>query len=53
MSGFFGRSKPNAVPQTTLNDTVATLDLKRESINKQIAAIDRGLIQKKIIVLSN
>lgn len=43
MNRLFGKSKA-PVPQPTLNDTAATLDLRVESINKQIASIDQGRI---------
>jgi len=47
MNRLFGQSKPNAVPKVTLNDTAATLDLRVETINKQIAAVDQGLFKKQ------
>ncbi|CAF2671120.1 unnamed protein product [Rotaria sp. Silwood2] len=43
MNRLFGQSKSNAVPKPTLNDTAATLDLRVETINKQIATIDHEL----------
>ncbi|CAF1199863.1 unnamed protein product [Rotaria sp. Silwood1] len=43
MNRLFGQSKSNAVPKPTLNDTAATLDLRVETINKQIASIDQEL----------
>jgi len=43
MNRLFGQSKSNAVSKPTLNDTAATLDLRVESINKQIAAVDQEL----------
>jgi hypothetical protein len=44
MNRLFGSSKSNAVPKPTLNDTAASLDSRVETINKQIAAVDQGLI---------
>ncbi|CAF0831035.1 unnamed protein product [Rotaria sordida] len=43
MSRLFGWSKSNTIPKPTLNDTAATLDLRVETINKQIAIIDHEL----------
>jgi hypothetical protein len=42
MNRLFGQSRSNAVPKPNLNDTVATLDSRVETINKQIAAVDQG-----------
>jgi hypothetical protein len=42
MNRLFGQSKGTAVPKPTLNDTAATLDLRVETLNKQIATIDQG-----------
>jgi chaperonin cofactor prefoldin len=47
MNRLFGQSKSNVVPKSTLNDTAATLDLRIETINKQIAAVDQGLLLTK------
>ena len=44
MNRLFGSSKSNAVPKPTLNDTAASLDSRVETINKQIAAVEQGLI---------
>jgi hypothetical protein len=46
MNRFFGQSKSTRVPQPTLNDTAATLDSRVETINKQIASVDQGLIYR-------
>lgn len=42
MSRFFGQSKTKSVPKPTLNDTVVLLNSRLETVNKQIADIDRG-----------
>lgn len=42
MSRLFGKPKSNAASKPTLNDTASTLDLRIETFNKQIAAIDQG-----------
>jgi len=47
MNRLFGQSKSNVVPKPTLNDAAATLDLRIETINKQIAAVDQGLLLTK------
>ncbi len=44
MNRIFGQSKSKAVPQPTLNDTSAILDSRVETLNKQIAAVDQGLL---------
>ena len=43
MNRLFGQSKSNAAPRPNLNDTVATLDSRVETLNKQIASIDQGI----------
>ncbi len=44
MNRLFGQSKSSAVHRPTLNDTAATLDSRVETINKQIAGVDQGII---------
>jgi hypothetical protein len=53
MNRFFGQSKSTRVPQPTLNDTAATLDSRVETINKQIASVDQGLIYRNCFNLIN
>ncbi|CAF0989770.1 unnamed protein product [Adineta ricciae] len=43
MNRLFGHSKSNAAPKPTLNDTAATIDLRVETINKQIASVEQEL----------
>lgn len=50
MNRLFGQSKSNVVPKPTLNDAAATLDLRVETINKQIASVDQGLIGSSYLI---
>ncbi len=47
MSRFFGQSKSNVVSKPTLNDTASIIDSRVEVLNRQIAAVDQGLLKKK------
>jgi hypothetical protein len=47
MSRFFGQSKPKVVSKPTLNDTASIIDSRVEVLNRQIAAVDQGLLKKK------
>jgi hypothetical protein len=47
MNRFFGQSKPNVVSKPTLNDTASIIDSRVEVLNRQIAAVDQGLLKKK------
>ena len=47
MDRLFGKSKAPA-PRPTLNDTAATLDLRVDTLNKQISTIDQGWIERLI-----